>query len=262
MIVFIVATRGEIPSRFTSSIEEILGASSDTLVHVVRGGPNLAKAWNDAARENPDAELFVFCHDDIAFLANLWCFEQLVALARESSTGFVGVCGSTSLNEAGTWWGRGEDGSNCKGMVGAPGRWLSWNGFGPVVAVDGVFMLCRREVWRDIRGFDESFGVPHFYDVDASFRAHLHGYTNLVAPFPIHHDSTGNFDDTWKTAREKFVAKMAGQLPATLTTLPPIPPGPIVPAISSGDYTVCGICNCGDCDGECASNPALTSAGA
>jgi hypothetical protein len=68
-----------------------------------------------------------------------------------------------------------------------------------------------------VNGFDDkTFKGFHFYDVDVSFRAHLAGFKNYVAPIPMFHRSTGTYDKVWDAARQVFVRKHVARLPFQL----------------------------------------------
>jgi len=169
-------------------------------------------------------------HHDIRLLANAIAFERPLRLLKLPQTGLIGIAGSTRLNAQGCWWGdlpAAEVLTYCRGSVAYPDdnplgmMYSAWPGgnalFGEVLIADGVFLMCHRRTFEQLGGFDaKTFNGFHFYDVDLSFRAHLAGLKNYVAPLPLLHESRGSYDDKWESARRLFVQKFGGQLPCQL----------------------------------------------
>lgn len=193
---------------------------------------DLFKGYNAGAAQS-SADILVFLHHDVTLLANAMAFEHPLRLLEDAGTGFIGVAGAVRLNAMGTWWGdvpQQQVMAGCRGMVGAPDKinphnpfamnFLAWPGpavFGRVLVVDGVFLMCHRRTFDRLGGFDqETFTGFHFYDIDISLRAHFAGLKNYVAPIPMYHASTGNYDQVWDAARQKFLQKFAGRLPVQL----------------------------------------------
>ncbi len=198
----------------------------DGKVHDIFSGYNAGAA-------KAAAEALVFLHHDVALIANSIAFERPLRMLEDASTGFIGVAGAVRLNAAGTWWGdmpQPQVMASCRGFVGCPDKtnphnpfgmnFLAWPGpavFGRVLVVDGVFLMCHRRTFDRLGGFDDkTFKGFHFYDIDISFRAHLAGLKNYVAPIPMFHDSTGNYDQVWDATRQLFVKKFTGKLPHQL----------------------------------------------
>jgi hypothetical protein len=206
VIDFIVLT-DNLPGDFESSLKKSLtGVAALPRVCQVRGYPHITKAYNQAAKSCSE-ELLCFVHDDVQFGFNLAQFLAAIEVVKRS--GIVGVCGTTRLEDDGTWWRtlpRHEINACCKGAVGSPHGMLRWNGFGPVVVVDGVMLLMRRSVFDALGGFDERLTGAHFYDVDISLRAHRAGFVNNVVDLPVFHKSVGNYDAVWEESRRQFLA--------------------------------------------------------
>jgi GT2 family glycosyltransferase len=233
VIDFITVTKepGRIP-RLEESLRAALGPGdgANWTLQVVDGEQHDLFSGYNAGAAQSSGDTLVFLHDDVIVLGNRLAFEKPLALLADATTGFIGVIGANRLNHLGTWWGdmpqehacgycRGEvmvrdtDAPNVFGM-----NSLVWPGnlgvFGRALVVDGVFLMCRRQTFEKLGGFDAvTFQGFHFYDVDLTLRATLAGLTNYVAPIPIYHDSMGKYDDAWKAQRDKFVAKWTGTLP-------------------------------------------------
>jgi len=215
------------------SIEAMLPNRADWQMTAVDGAQHDIFTGYNAGAASSSGEILVFLHHDVALMANAVALQRPLSMLADSGTGFIGVAGAIRLNAAGTWWGdvpQAQVMAGCRGLVGCPDRtnplnpfgmnFLAWPGpaaFGRVLVVDGVFLMCHRRTFDGLKGFDsQTFQGFHFYDVEMTFRAHLAGLRNYVAPIPMYHASTGNYDAKWEATRQVFVGKYAGKLPCHL----------------------------------------------
>jgi GT2 family glycosyltransferase len=237
MIDFVTVSRdGGRVARLERSLHAALGGSEGVpwKLQVVDGERyDLFEGYNTGAARSC-SDILVFLHDDVIVLGNRVALERPLAFLEDAATGFIGTMGATRLNVLGAWWGdlpKAQVLSYCRGAVatpdsGAPNAFgmisQVWPGeiaaYGQVLVVDGTFLMCRRQAFETLGGFDaHTFQGFHFYDVDITLRAHLAGMRNYVAPIPIFHESFGTYDQTWEDQRQKFVQKWAGQLPVALS---------------------------------------------
>lgn len=233
MIGFITVTKE--PCRVTR-LEESLRATfgesdgSNWTLRVVDGHRHDLFSGYNAGAAQSSGDILVFLHDDVLVLGNRLAFDKPLALLQEPTTGFIGVIGANRVNLQGTWWGdmpQQQAFAYCRGEVMVPDTvapnvfginsfvWSDSLGvFGLALVVDGVFLMCRRQTFEKLGGFDAAtFQGFHFYDVDMTLRASFAGLKNYVAPIPIYHESLGKYDDAWEAQRQKFVTKWAGKLP-------------------------------------------------
>ncbi|HVT82907.1 MAG TPA: glycosyltransferase [Phycisphaerae bacterium] len=233
MIAFICVSNN--PAKAASlerSIQASLPPGSWQLTSVDGASHDIFSGYNAGAAQT-QADVLVFLHHDVLLMCNALALEHPLRMLQEAGTGFIGVAGATRLNAAGTWWGdvpQPQVMASCRGLVGCPDQtnpqnpfrmnFLAWPGpavFGRVLVVDGVFLMCHRRTFERLGGFDsQNLSGFHFYDVDISLRAHLAGLTNYVAPIPMFHASTGNYDQVWDATRQRFLKKYAGRLPISL----------------------------------------------
>jgi hypothetical protein len=173
-----------------------------------------------------NGQFLAFVHDDIEFLGNKLTIHRPMKLLQESSTGFIGVGGSRILLEHARWW-ESDPASDGRGMAGHPDEnefGLVWNVwppsagvFGRVAVLDGVLLMCHRNTWEKLDGFDATtYHGFHFYDIDITFRATLSGLVNYAAPIPIFHKGSGTINDNWEANREIFIGKFGKHLPYRL----------------------------------------------
>lgn len=173
-------------------------------------------------------DVFVFTHGDVELWAGPKQWEAMLAEARKPTTGFVGVAGSADYlygtnisflfgdpdselwkqeqQKLGAWWAA----ENLRGSVAHTDGERVWNTtfgtYGPVRVMDGVFLACRREVLEKIGPWPEDLGW-HFYDIWATEHATRWGYTNMVVPLPLLHQSVGNVRGDWTESRDLYLRK-------------------------------------------------------
>src|SRR5436305_6832629 len=166
---------------------------------------DLFRGYN-AGAARAHGEILVFLHDDVRLLGNSLTFKEPLVLLEQPETGLLGVAGATYIGRCGCWWeapSRSRRGAVAQKRDGEFGmEWSVWpkraGRFGPVVVLDGLFLMCRREVFERLGGFDQAtYTGFHFYDLDITFRATLAGLVNYAAPLPLLHGSRGNTDEAW-----------------------------------------------------------------
>jgi hypothetical protein len=171
-------------------------------------------------------EVLAFVHDDVTILANRLTVQRPMELLQETSTGFIGVAGSRVLREDACWW-KGDlaiDGP--RGMAAHLednefglhcNIWPISKGaahFGRVVVLDGVFLMCHRNTWERLGGFDATtYQGFHFYDIDITFRATLSGFINYAAPILLFHKGKALPGAEWDANRRIFIKKFGKFLP-------------------------------------------------
>lgn len=171
-------------------------------------------------------DTLVFLHDDVQLMCNYLSFEQPLKMVGKPFCGWLGAAGSTVLDQDAIWWNANHQ--DLRGMVAHPGdnefkvQWNHWPWgqaaqFGPVVVLDGCFLMIDKQKFERIGGFDaESYSGFHFYDIQATFQAHRQGFQNRACPIPLVHTSPGKPNETWHANRKIFVGKYEKQLPCRL----------------------------------------------
>jgi hypothetical protein len=231
MISFItVGYRPDLLQALAASLRLGAGSIPWELIAVDGTAFDLFRGYNHAARQ-AKGDILAFVHEDVQFLGNPLTLAKPIECLNDPRTGFVGIAGSMLLEATGQWWGgrlsHDEAFENCRGMVIHPSihegglqvnAWPEKCGlFGRVLVVDGAWMMCHRQTFDRLEGFDEkTFTGFHFYDTDISLRASLAGLTNYVLPIPLLHLSPGQRDEKWEAARQLFIRKHASVLPLRL----------------------------------------------
>jgi len=171
-------------------------------------------------------DIVIFCHDDLQILSEKIPFIRALAPCVKADTGIVGPAGTTFLGKDAIWWKQDRWAAGLhRGIVkhiskGQPTQVhnndslmitpTSYGPHGQVVALDGLFLAARKEVWDKI-GLDKPTyfeGLWDFYDIHYTTSAHLAGYKNYTVEVDIIHHSNGELvgRDSWHKNREAFIA--------------------------------------------------------
>jgi len=231
----IMCTRGKDLNPITNKLIDTL-SSYGVEVKVLVNQQSIFSAYKKGVEScNADnKDIIICCHDDIDIRSSKSEFLSAVAKCVHEKTGIVGPAGTTLLGEDAVWWnhdrwqqglhrgcvnhfnlqkensyyesrkmdGTKEDGTGTitPTNYGPPGR---------VVALDGLFLAARKEVWEAI-GLEkpEYFeGDWDFYDIHYTTSAHNLGYHNHAISLNLIHYSSGELvgRDSWYKNREAFI---------------------------------------------------------
>ena len=132
----------------------------------------------------------------------------------EPKTGIVGAAGTAHLGEEAVWWNQKQwAAGKHRGSVNHKTPDIHETYYGPhgrVVALDGLFLAARKEVWDKVGLEKPTYfkGNWDFYDIHYTTRAHLLGYKNYTIPVELIHESSGELAgrDSWHMNREAFIA--------------------------------------------------------
>jgi len=209
--------------------------SCGVAVKVLASQPSIFSAYarglSICGADNED--VIIFCHDDIQIRNPNVDILALLTKCLDPTVGIVGPAGTAKLLDNCVWWDR-TNMENLRGRVwhvstrkvqSSIGQTSTINHmyetvygeFGPVVALDGLFLAARKEVW-DMVGLskpDYLVGLWDFYDIHYTVTSHLLGFTNYALPFDIVHASSGNLvgRDSWHANREAFIKKHKKHFP-------------------------------------------------
>ena len=162
---------------------------------------------------DPD-DIIILCHDDLEILSSKAELISALSICLHKKTGIVGPAGTSHLGEEAVWWNqeRWAEGKH-RGMVKHKNPEVHSTMYGPhgrVVALDGLFLAARKEVWEHISLDKPEYfeGKWDFYDIHYTTRAHILGYKNYAVPIELIHDSSGELAgrDSWHKNRESFIA--------------------------------------------------------
>jgi GT2 family glycosyltransferase len=135
--------------------------------------------------------------------------EAMVEQAQRPSIGAVGALllyPDNTIQHAGVVAGIGGVGSHSHKhfQAGSPGYFNHINTVNNFSAVTGACLMCRRDVFEEVSGFEEDLPVA-FNDVDFCFKLVAQGYKNIYLPHVVlyHYESKsrGHEDTPEKLAR-------------------------------------------------------------
>ena len=170
-------------------------------------------------------DIIILCHDDIKILSTYPQFIAALGKCALKETGIVGPAGTTNLEEDAVWWNhdRWHAGYH-RGFVkhySNEQEAIHDTHYGPhgqVVALDGLFLAARKEVWEKIELSKPKYfeGDWDFYDIHYTIKAHQLEYKNYTVPIDMIHYSGGELvgRDSWHKNRQAFIANT--QLPISL----------------------------------------------
>lgn len=177
----------------------------------------LCKVYNLCARKARH-EFLCFVHEDVRFLTQNW--GRLIAgQLQQAGCGVIGFAGSVLKLKRLTGWNtcgkdlranyvqymRGGDHPRCVNPEKNP--------FSPVVTLDGLCLLVRRDVWEETLFDEATFQGFHCYDIDFSLSVARH-YTNYVChTVLVEHYSQGSFSRSWLQGLEALHEKWRSRLP-------------------------------------------------
>lgn len=177
----------------------------------------LCKVYNICA-EKAKYDFLCFVHEDVRFLTKDWgklMAEQL----RQEGCGVIGFAGSILKLKRLTGWntcGKDLRANYVQYMRGgAHPRCVNpeKRSFSPVVTLDGLCLLARRSVWKEMRFDEVTFPGFHCYDIDFSLAVACH-YTNYVChTVLVEHYSQGSFSRSWLQGLEALHEKWQNCLP-------------------------------------------------
>ncbi len=163
---------------------------------------NFSKINNFAIREFSKGQHIVLLNSDIEIITKNW-IEEMVMYSQKSDIGVVGCLlyyPDGTIQHAGIILGIG-------GVAGHSHKYFNKNNpgyFGRIFitqnlsAVTGAFMMFKRKVFDEVKGFDERLKIA-FNDVDFCLKVREKGYRNIYTPWveAYHYESkTRGYEDT------------------------------------------------------------------
>lgn len=171
-------------------------------------------ALNNRAAAIARGSVLCLMNNDIEILTPDW-LEEMVSFASRAEIGCVGArlwYPDGRLQHAGCVLGVGGVASHAhrylpRGHGGYFGRAVVHQSFSAVTA---ACLVVRRDVYQQVGGMDEQFGVA-FNDVDFCLKVRSAGYRNVWTPYAemIHHESATRGDDHASDKLARFSAEIA-----------------------------------------------------
>ncbi len=188
------------------NIQETIGNEYELLV------------WDNLANTKPISEVYnllaeqarypyyCFIHEDIQFQTENWSANLLSAFENNTETGFIGIAGSKYKSRTPSGWSTGlldldycnifhkNKNGKVDHLYNNPRQAV----IEPVVNIDGVFIVMRKEVWKSSRFNENLLRGFHLYDIDISFQATKKWRIFVIFNIDIlHFTEGGNYGDEW-----------------------------------------------------------------
>lgn len=178
----------------------------------IHDAASLAAGYNRGIQQ-ASGDILIFSHDDILILDPDFAAKVVHRLTHFDLLGFAGASKLVS-----DLW-AGADLPFLHGVIAhAPAQSrqitldvfgaLQWPVAGEIKAIDGLCMIARADVARQV-GFDAvTFDGFHLYDLDFSFAAYRAGYRiGVCCDIPLIHHSAGKFDSRQQHYADRFLEK-------------------------------------------------------
>ena len=178
-------------------------------------GPFHFSRMNNLGAEAADGEILVFLNDDVEPLVPSWLY-KLAAQAQRPEVGIVGarlMYPAGTLQHAGIAIGIGDGCGHPGRSANATPYWYWTNLTRNVSAVTGACLAIRKEIFRQLGGFDQSFPV-NYNDTDLCLRAHKAGYRVLyeAGAVLLHRECQTRKGGVSFVERERWYARWSTEL--------------------------------------------------
>lgn len=227
MISVIVATnrsRDDLVT-FELNIKSSIGVKHEIIYEHNKGERGLSEIYNNAAKKS-NYSILCFVHDDVEFLSNNWGWIVDKSFRELKDAAVLGVAGSTYLTQTiSSWW-------QPKILDYEPKRvniiqkykhqikreeHIYFNPYKEAVSevctLDGVLLMCRKEIWKASPFEEDLLNGFHGYDMAfcLGIKAGLKNY--VIFDLLIRHDSEGLNDSNWYNAIKLVKKKHIKNLP-------------------------------------------------
>lgn len=176
--------------------------------------------------DHANYDLLCFMHDDILFHTPDWG-KILAEHLSSPSIGFIGVAGGTLVPRVPAQWSFGKHFGRILQYDKKKGRSVLLDSTDfkdehsqAVVAMDGVFLACRKDVAKKIRFDEQTFHGFHCYDIDICLQAHQLGFENrVVNNILLEHFSRGKLNRQWVENQLVLWRKWRAETPMYVTAI-------------------------------------------
>jgi hypothetical protein len=198
------------------------------------GQPYELLVWDNLTEQRPITEVYnmlatraqypywCFIHEDIRFETMNWALNLRIAFDEHPETGLIGIAGAKYKSRTPSGWSTGLKELDYCNIYHQDQNGLTQHiymnplkaVFEPVVNMDGVFIVIRREVWNSAHFNEENLRGFHLYDIDFSFHVVKHWKAAVIFNIDImHFTQGGNYGDAWLETTLNWHLFFSDQLP-------------------------------------------------
>jgi len=224
MLSIIICSRLHIlPPEFIKNIEKTIGIEHE-IIHV----DNSTNKYTifEAYKIGLSMSKYTFqcfMHDDLIFHTNNWGRKVVDYFEENENWGIIACAGCKILRKTHNLWSIPE--YNAFNIIQTDLKhgnkqkvWQNINKPEKVIAVDGMWICSRKEVFKTVEFDTTSYTRAfHFYDLDFSMQVFQAGFDVVIVPdILIEHLSMGSFEKEWLTNNKIFFRKWKKLLPIKL----------------------------------------------
>ena len=178
------------------------GLKSTLDIIYIRNEENLGpiRAINQGIKASA-GEYIAVMHNDVIILENGWLERIVSAMDKDPRIGIAGLAGRQEIYETGCV----NEESLKHNLQNEDLNEPMQEDMSAVAVVDGLCFVMRRSFLEKAKGFDESYGYMHCYDLDISLQSIEAGFKNVVVKTEAMH--IGNGGMTRKTRDYKSLVK-------------------------------------------------------
>jgi hypothetical protein len=220
--VIICSINADLLKNVHDNIQKTIGVPFEILSFdnsVIKNG--ICKVYNDLAH-NATYPYLCFLHEDVILQTENWGKIIVDTFLKDASTGLIGIAGSKYKSAYFSGWYTSIKELDCANYLHqypdkqekvllTPDKNKNLQ---EVVCLDGVFICCKKEIWKNILFNEEFLKGFHFYDIDFSVRAAK--FYKLFVTFEIelvHITSGGDYSDNWVETAVAYHENMRSILP-------------------------------------------------
>jgi len=229
--IVICSVNKELLSRLVVHIEDTIGAPYEVIA--IDNSANrygICRAYNEGA-DRARYPILCFMHEDISFETRDWG-QKIIRHLDDPGVGLLGVAGGDAKSRVPSSWSL-PVGSNHINLVQhykhqpmAVADRIRTTSIGAdanrarVIAVDGVWLCTRKDVFDQFRFDERLFPGFHGYDIDYSLQVGTKYHVYVVFDVLIHHYSEGRPDRKWMESACLVSKKWKHLLPLSVQEVP------------------------------------------
>ena len=228
--IIICSVNKDLLSRLLLHIEETIGMPYEVIsIDNSENQYSLCKAYNEGA-DRAQYPILCFMHEDISFETKNW--GPIICMhLQDPGAGLLGVAGGDAKSRVPSSWSL-PIASNHINLVQhykhaaiPPDRILTTDNRTnasrvKVIAVDGVWLCTRKDVFDQFRFDEKMFTGFHGYDIDYSLQVNAKYDVYVIFDVLIHHYSEGKPDRKWMESACLVSKKWKHLLPLSVHEVP------------------------------------------